>query len=249
MSGAEQGRSLAGSLAFHALSGCLEQAGGSPTALVQILWRIGAHPGLIAHDRVLRNLAHALRSEAFSAEALWWAGPWRNEVGQWLETLGLIEALAPRLREEPALREFFRQPRHDRDHPLLRHGVGRHPIAAALYNVHESQDTDSRGLMAPGSERFELMRSHVLAVYFEARSRAAQGLDAFLSHDGDREFAPVPLGAAPVGLAMRAMSLGEYAPLLMQLPTAASTPEFAYGATILHADFSGLPRLLAPTEN
>lgn len=237
-------RSLSSSLAYLTLCDRLNQAGAVPTALPQILWRIGAHPGLIAHDRVLRNLAEALNSEVFTAEALHWAGPWRADVDAWIDTLRLIEEHGPQLRAEPVLREFFKQPRTDRDHPLLGHGVGRHPIAAALFNTHQSHDADSRGRNAPAAMRFDLVRSHVVAVYAEARSRAAMGLDHFLVYAGDKEFAPVPMGASPVGLVLRELSLEEYAPLLMQLPMAASTTEFAYRVVTLQADFSVLPLLL-----
>lgn len=244
MSERMQGRSLASSLGFHTLCDRLNQAGASQDALPQILWRIGAHPALIAHSRVLGNLADALGLEVFRPESLYWASPWRLDVDLWIDTIRLVNQLGPQLRAEPVLRDFFREPRNDQDHPILHNGVGRHPIAACLFNVHQSCDTDGSGRHAPPAVRFDLVRSHVLAMYFEARSRAAHGLDEFLAYEAEKEFAPVPLGAGPVGLALRELSLDELSPLLMQLPSSTSTPEFAYRMAAMQADFSELPRHL-----
>ena len=244
MSGTSSGRSLAGSLAYQSLAGHVVHSQGSIASLQQILWRIGAHPLLVAHARVFGNLSNALSCEVFTPKALYWAGTWRNDINAWVETLQLIERLEPVLRADPVLRDLFKEPRDDRNHPLLGHGVGRHPLAAALFNVHQSEDRDAPGGEAQTAQRFDLVRAHVLAVYCEARARALAGLDAFLTYDGEKEFSAVPIGAGPACLALREFSLLEYAPLLLQFPLAASTPEFAYRMATLQPSYADLPRFL-----
>jgi len=241
------GRSMAASDAFARLSACVEEAGGCSDTLKEIAWRIGAHPLLLAHDRIFANLLEALRSEIFNAEALDWAGPWRHRIAAWIELLELIDAISPQLRGHPELVDMFRAPRHAQDHPVLRTGVGRHPIAAALFNRHEASARVSGGSPfaaassgAAISSLFVQTRAHALAIYFEARSRAARGLDDFMRHDSDREFASVPLHAGPVGLALRQLSLNDYGALLAQLPAVARTPDAARQIVALNPDFSGL---------
>jgi hypothetical protein len=106
MSERMQGRSLVSSLGFHTLCDRLNQAGAAQDALPQILWRIGAHPALIAHDRVLGNLADALGSEVFRPESLYWASSWRLDVDLWIDTIRLVSQLGPQLRAE-SLRVFL----------------------------------------------------------------------------------------------------------------------------------------------
>ena len=233
-------RSVAGSLAYQTLSSHLAQAGGSPDRLKAILWRIGAPPELTALDRVFKNMTAILGSAVFAAENLDWARPWRHEVDGMLSTLGCIAAIDDLLRADPALREMFRSPEHDRDHPLVGRGVGRHPVAAALFNEHQCKSQPAGGIGAVAAERYELVRGHVLAVYFEARSRAALDLDAFIEYDGEKEFAAVPMRADPVGRAMRELSLAEYAPLLAQFPDATNTVEFAYSMASLQPSYADI---------
>jgi hypothetical protein len=233
---------VAGSMACQSLIGHVEQAGGSGASVNEILWRIGGHPLLPAHARIFQHVAAALRSDVFSEPALFWAGPWRERIGVWLDTLALIDRLEPQLRADPSLPELFREPRDADDHPLLRQGVGRHPMAAALFNRHQYADHGDVDNGQQAADRYELTRAHVLAIYCEARERAAAGLEQFLLHDGDREFSAVPVGAGPVGLALRDMSLAEYAPLLAQFPPTSNTPAFASQMAVLQPDFSVLQR-------
>lgn len=242
MSRSSAGRSAAGSMACQSLIAHVEQAGGSGASVNEILWRIGGHPLLPAHARIFQHVAAALRSDVFSETSLFWAGPWRERIGLWLDTLALIDRLEPHLRADPSLPELFREPRDADDHPLLRQGVGRHPVAAALFNRHQCAGHGEAGNGQPAADRYELTRAHVLAIYCEARERAATGLEKFLIHDGDREFSAVPVGAGPVGLALRDLSLAEYAPLLAQFPPASNTPAFASQMAVLQPDFSVLPR-------
>lgn len=247
MSISSTGRSMAASDAFARLSACVEEAGGCINTLKEIAWRIGAHPLLLAHDCIFANLLEALRSEVFQGQALDWAGPWRHRVGAWIELLELIDAISPQLRSQPELGDMFRTPRHAQDHPVLRAGVGRHPMAAALFNRHEASARPDGGRLvaaslsgSPIGSLFMQTRAHVLAIYFEARSRAAHGLDDFMRHESDREFAPVPIHAGPVGLALRQLSLNDYSALLAQLPAVAHTPDAARQVVALDTDFSAL---------
>jgi hypothetical protein len=242
MSRSSAGRSAAGSLACQSLISHVEQAGGSGASVSEILWRIGGHPLLVAHARIFQHVAAALRSDVFSEPALFWAGRWRERIGLWLDTLALIERLEPKLRADPSLPELFREPRDADDHPLLRQGVGRHPLAAALFNRHQFAAHREAGTGQQAVDQYELTRAHVLAIYCEARERAAAGLDKFLIHDGDREFSAVPVGAGPVGLALRDLSLADYAPLLAQFPPTSNTPAFASQMAVLQPDYSVLQR-------
>ena len=167
--------SMADSPAFAALSIHLEHASGSTDTLKTILWKIGAHPQLLAHAKVLLTVEQLLQTRTFSPPCLYWSREWRDELNDWKHTLAQIRTLEPALLDDPALTAMFRSPKHDRDHPLLRQGVTRHPIAAALFNRYEPTN-DEWATVAEA--RFQSMRAHVLAVHFEARSRAAQGRGA-----------------------------------------------------------------------
>jgi hypothetical protein len=223
MSNSSARRSVAGSMACQALIGHVEHAGGSSACVREILWRIGGHPLLTSHARIFQNVAAALRSEVFSAASLLWAGPWRQQISSWLETLALIDRLEPQLRADPSLIELFREPKDANNHPLLHQGVGRHPIAAALFNRHQFSDQGDVGKGQQTAARYSQTRAHVLAIHCEARERAADGLQRFLNHAGDREFAAVPIGAGPVGLALRDLSLAAYTPLVEQFPLASDS--------------------------
>jgi hypothetical protein len=235
-------RSLESSLGYHALSSHLAQAGGSPDGLTAILWRIGAPPELTALDRIFKNMAAILGTAVFAQENLCWAGSWRHEVEGMQSTLRCMAAIDDVLRADPTLREMFRSPEHERNHPLVGRGVGRHPIAAALFNEHQCRSQPAGDFGAVVAERYELVRAHVLAVHCEARERAALGRDAFMLHDGEKEFAAVPMRADPVGRALRELSLVEYAPLLAQFPDETNTVEFAYSMAILQPSYADMPQ-------
>jgi hypothetical protein len=153
-----------------------------------------------------------------------------------LATIDLIDTISPTLSADPLLEAMFRQPRHANHHVLLRHGVTRHPIAAALYNRPELHGT--------AAARYEMLTAHVVAQYAESRTRAARGLDDFLVYDGDKEFEPVPLGAGPVGLALREFSKAAYDSLLLQLPDENCTCRYAKALGLMQPDFSGISRTL-----
>lgn len=212
--------------ALRALCTHLESAGGAPDMLVTLLWKIGGHPGLIGHWRIFIRLQKLLATDVFSKESLEWAGDWQKDLEAWRDTLKLLRQIEATLRGDEKLDAMFREPRNEHDHPLLRHGVTRHPIAAALFDHHQWEDDPQRS--GDGAvERYLLTQAHVFAMYVEARARAALGRDAFLVHTAKKEFAPVPLGAGPVGLTLREFSRAEYAPILAQLPSDTDTKVFA----------------------
>lgn len=227
--------SMADSAAFDALSIHIERAAGSTDTLKTIFWMIGAHPQLLAHAKVLLTVEQLLQTKTFSTPCLYWSGDWRNQLNDWKDTLAQVRALESLLRDDPELTAMYRLPQHVRDHPLLRQGVTRHPIPAALFNQYQPTD-HSQATVAEA--RFQSMRAHVMAVYFEARWRAAQGREQFMIHRGHKEFAPVPVGAGPVGLALREFSLSKYSPLLLQLPDEVCTVDFAGAITVLQPDYS-----------
>lgn len=152
MNSSSAGRSAAGSLACQTLIGHVERAGGCGACINEILWRIGGHPLLTAHARIFRHVATALQLDVFSTTSLFWAGAWRDQIGLWLDTLHLVERLEPQLRADASLREFFREPKDPDDHPLLRQGVGRHPVAAALFNLHQCASHGEAGIGQQAAE-------------------------------------------------------------------------------------------------
>lgn len=228
---------MADSTAFATLSSYLERAAGSTDTLKTVLWKIGAHPQLVAHAEIFSTVAELLQTRTFSRPCLYWASSWRDELDDWKDTLARIGALESELRNAPELAAMYRSARHDRDHPLLRQGVTRHPIPAALFNQYQPTDDE---LATVAQARFKSMRAHVLAIYFEARWRAAQGREQFMVHRGHKEFAPVPVGAGPVGLALREFSRSKYLPLLLQLPDEVCTVDYAGAITVLQPNYSGV---------
>lgn len=160
MTASDHTGSMAESRAFAALSMHIEHAAGSTDTLKTILWMVGAHPQLLAHARVLSNLGELLQTNTFSHDSLYWSNDWRDELNAWKHTLAQIRELGPALHGDLELQPMHKAARHERDHPLLRHGVTRHPIAAALFNRYEpAADVQSSGVEA----RFQSLRAHVLA--------------------------------------------------------------------------------------
>ncbi|MCE9657667.1 MAG: hypothetical protein K8R60_03840 [Burkholderiales bacterium] len=209
-------KAVGSSPAVLGLCEALRAAGEDPDALLDLLWLTAGHPDLIAHRRVFRRVLDLLESPVFSEENLSWSGTWRRDLPKYRKVLVWLAGNDAALSSQPALAEYFREPEDTLDHPLLRHGVGRHPVVAALWNMHETTIDKSAG--SATAIRFGLLQAHLLATYIESRTRAALGRDDFLNYRGSREFAAVPLGAGPIGLAVREFSLSSYSPLVDQLP-------------------------------
>lgn len=206
--------------------------------MLDLLWLTGGHPDLIAHRRVFRRVLDLLESPVFSEENLSWSGAWRHDLPKYRKVLAWLAGNDAALSSQPALAEYFRKPEDALDHPLLRHGVGRHPVVAALWNMHET--TIDKSACSSTAIRFGLLQAHLLATYIESRTRAALGRDDFLNYRGSREFAAVPLGAGPIGLSVREFSLSSYSPLVDQLPQDHTTLAYSKELQAMKISVAGL---------
>jgi len=196
--------------------------------LRHLTWRIGAHPHLIAHERVFENLSAITSSSPLSAENVRWASAWKvDELPHWRKLLPKFSEGRQHIGKLKGLELFVVEPADARDHPFLGAHIDRSPIAAALWNRHHSVADYPPPTENSVAQTYFRLQAHLFCAYAEARGRARQGLTEFEMHVGAKEFAPVPIGAGPVGRTVREFSLPAYDDLLLQLPEIESTVDFA----------------------
>jgi hypothetical protein len=213
---------------FQPLQSEVVHAGHQPDVLKDLMWLIGAHPQLIGHAQVFRNLRELLSHPVFEEHNIRWGNPrWTHHIESFRRLLSWLARDEKRLRQIPELEPYFRASRTLNDHVIMYHGAKRHPLVAALWNLHE--DAASRFGLGQGSAaywRYVRLRAHMVACYMESRTRANPGREPFLDSIHESEYAPAPIGFAPAGLALRMLSLSHFGTFLDVLPTSDTSPQY-----------------------
>jgi hypothetical protein len=198
-------------------------------ALRRLLWLTNAHPRLVEHAQIFRNLGNFLSSEVFAPDALTWASAWIEDIPEWIRLCQWIWTNSNSLRRKSGLSELahLASAKDDR-HPLVGEGAGRHGIPAALWSVHQSctqHPPPVDGSAAAAAKYFQL-QAHVLAAYVECRSRIST-LDFYESYHGELERPIAPIRTLRISPGLREYSLNIYSSVLLQIPSEISTTDFA----------------------
>ena len=221
--------------AHQSLIAACTDAGFDPMALRRLLWLVNAHPELVAHAQVFEHVG-ALLASAQSMPGIFREQALLDELPQWIELCRWISARRSALSQAPALALLDRKPQHDHDHPLLRHGVSRHGLVAALWNCHHAAliyPPDERNPFA--AHRYFQLQLQTLASYMQARfsydqTRAGAGyggLEHYEHYDGPREWPIAPSPTSDVGLAIRELSLAEHDQVVSLLPEVQTAQDYA----------------------
>lgn len=217
--------------AHLSIIGAAENAGHDRDALRRLLWLVNAHPTLVAHAQVFQNVLAMLESASCQPDELAWASDWALDVPSWHALCRWMSDDRQLLAKLPGLDEFDRQPRHEHDNPHVRQGVGRHGVAACLWNRHESSPSYPPEANGPVSAKhYFTLQTEVFLSYVESRHRLSD-LGAYEHHAGLDEWPVAPAPTAALGLAVREFSHAHYAALLSQFPAAASPLEYTRALT------------------
>jgi len=211
--------------AHTALLRAAEISGHSVTALRDLLWLVNAHPELIGHAQIFRNLHIFLTSMVFERNSVTWSKDWNQNIDQWIEICRWTWDARVTLSRLPGLSEF--NLRKNDSHPLLGRGISRHPIPAALWNEWETASRSKRHDKEQIEiNPYQLLQAHLFAASADARFRLSSR-EEYESHSAEHEFPVAPLRAAPVSIATREYSLATYAAVVTSLPQVANTVEFS----------------------
>lgn len=214
------------SLAHRALLNSAEEAKLNTSALRNLLWAINANPGLVAYAQVFEHLLAHFDSPIFFPKNLVWAAAWKDEVADWRELCNWIVKNRRRLTLRQGLEDFdqFREGRH----PHLNTGVGRHGVAAALWNRHcfAKRYPPPPGYGSVAATRYFEMQGHLLASYADARFRLSTRA-FYEAYDAEPERPVAPIQTQQIGLAVREMSLPEFSHAVNLIPSSESTADFS----------------------
>ena len=210
-------------------------------ALRRLLWLCNAHPNLVGHLRVFRNIQEMFATEIFSGSNIASASDWKRDLPEWHTLIAKMLAASELLQTLPGLAEFAYRPRSKRDHPILGEGVIRHPLMAALWSRHEHAGAEAGHPHAETAATYLQMQAHLLYMHLEARWRAPNRQDAYESYAGRLEFEPVPIALNNAGRAVREFSHARYGPVVDQFPRCDSTLQFTtmLDAVALNLDVDG----------
>jgi hypothetical protein len=117
--------------AFQEVLRQAERDGVDREALARLFWLMNGHPRLLGHQRCLRNLLSLLSTPEFREGVAAWADEWKDDIPAWIDAAKWADKLQPS--EGSKLEAFFKEPRHEQHHVLMRHGINRHPLAGALW--------------------------------------------------------------------------------------------------------------------
>ncbi len=203
-----------------------ERSGVDRNALTRLLWLLNAHTRLLGHRQCLQNLLALLSTPEFVETVQDWASAWIRDIPAWITAAewATQQAGGP----WPAPKEFNLEPRHERHHVLMRHGINRHPVAGALWIRHHldmDPSVPTANCAAP-SRKFRLLQWHLFCGQAEARFSHST-LEQYLEYDLPREWPAWPRPAAAVGLALRQLSYAGWDALLDDLPFKTQLEDFA----------------------
>lgn len=164
-------------------------------AVRELLRVINAHPRLVAHARVFDNLVSLL--DHIASGSVGRLGNWSVHLNEWVRVCRWASLNANALSKQPGLEQFDDQPQSVKDHPHIGEGVDRHPVAAAMWNRHQSVSIYPPGPDNLAAWRYFNLQTHLLHSYIDARWTWVS-LDAYEKHDGPKErpIAPALSGAA-----------------------------------------------------
>jgi hypothetical protein len=137
-------------------------------ALRALLWLVNAHPLLLGHAKIFRNLNRILASPLFSRDAVTWAGTWTNSVAAWTQQCTWCWDSRVTLSRYNGLEALNNNPGK---HPLMDQGIVRHPVTASLWNDAEPTKQLER-LSDIGLDAYSMLQGHVFAAYADATARS-----------------------------------------------------------------------------
>lgn len=222
------------------------QAGFDDMALRQLLWLINGHPLLVSHAQIFEHVGKLLQA-AHQIPDIFRHPDLLDALPQWITLCQWISSERSTLARRPELALFDRQPQHTRDHPLLRQGVARHAVVAALWNRHHSVPSYPPDVAPGAGQAYFHLQLQVLASYMEARARhnnehsEQSALEQYEHYDGESESPLAPSPTGEVGLAIRELSLASHDAVLHLLPLAQSAQGYATAFTTLSVTSSTLP--------
>lgn len=203
-----------------------ERSGVDRNALARLLWLLNAHPRLLGHRQCMQNLRGLFSTPEFVETAQDWASAWIEDIPAWVAAADWATHQAGD--PWPAPKEFNLEPRHERHHVLMRHGISRHPVAGALWIRHHldmDPSVPTASCAAP-SRTFRLLQWHLFCSQAEARFSHST-LEQYLEYDLPREWPAWPRPAAAVGLALRQFSYSGWDALLDDFPFKTRLEDFA----------------------
>lgn len=208
---------------WKALISLARNQGADSEALRDLLWILNAHPRLIGHQKCFHNLRGLLTEPNLTNAVHEWASGWSSMLARWHSISEWVAGLRPGL--TPEVEPLFRQPRHERHHLLMRHGINRHPLAGALWTEHHSALCHP-GVFRLAAQAHSELQWHFFCMQAEARYRGSTRTQ-YEAYAGAPEWPESPRPGDAMGLAVRDLSYPELDDLTKALPTEDSTPRFA----------------------
>lgn len=191
--------------------------------LRELMRVINAHPSLVAHARVLENLASLLAD--IRTGAVGRLGGWQIHLDEWIRFCEWAASSRGALSRLSGLHQFDEQPKHAKDHPHIGEGVDRHSVVAAMWNRHESVLIYPAPADNVAAQRYYKLQAHLLHTYIDARWTWVK-LDAYETHVGAKEWPVAPAPTAAAARAIREFSHAAYDRLLSKLDTDCQDTDF-----------------------
>ncbi|HRQ56425.1 MAG TPA: hypothetical protein PLN31_03345 [Azoarcus taiwanensis] len=220
------------SRAHQALIEACTRAGYKPLDLRRLLWLMNAHPELVAHGRVFSNLSEVFRIVCLHLDRIGLKAELQDLVPSFQRITHWISTERRSLSQIGGLEELELAPTHERHHPILRRGVTRHAIPAAMWNRHQSAHEYPIPLEMDTARKYLVLQAEVFLAYIDARYHSnPNGWEAGLAHyeaysDPD-ERPTAPTRTTEVGLAIREFSESRYDGLISTLPLLLPLEDYA----------------------